>query len=283
MSRPPRARRGPTVVALGLTAVVALGGGVASGWAWGTFARADGVVAGPAASPASAAADEPAPGPTTPVPTTTAAPPAAADPTPAPALDLAAHSTTDPASPWVVVNKQHPLDPAEYAPADLVTYGGIGLSAAVRPDLDAMVQAAAAQGVQLGLRSGYRSYGAQRTMHAHLVAVRGTAYAERYSARPGFSEHQTGLALDVASTSTPACTLLDCFADTPEGRWLAEHAGQYGFLIRYTPTNSAWTGYAPEPWHLRWVGRELAAAMAARGLGSLEETFAVTGGAEYAG
>lgn len=195
-------------------------------------------------------------------------------------LDLGRHSTSDPASPWVIVNKQHPIDPA-YVPADLVTVGEAQVRADVEPDLRAMLDAAQAAGVEVLTSSGYRSYQDQTAARRSIEARRGFAHAERYSARPGFSEHQTGLALDVDSGSQPACNYQTCFARTPEGVWLAEHAAEFGFVVRYTEANSAVTGYAPEGWHLRWVGRELTAHLRENGIGSLEEAFGVPGGAEY--
>ena len=208
----------------------------------------------------------------TPTPTPTPAPPAG--------LDLATHSTSDPLSPWVVVNKQHPL-PAEHVPPDLVPVGDAMLRAAVAPDLAAMLDGAAAAGLRLEVRSGYRSYTDQAATRADIEARRGFAHAERYSARPGFSEHQTGLAVDIDSGSQPACNLQACFARTPEGMWLAEHAWEYGFVVRYTEENTAVTGYAPAGWHLRWVGRDLTAELRARGVTSLEELFGVPGGPDY--
>ena len=123
---------------------------------------------------------------------------------------------------------------------------------------------------------------AQAAIRADVEARRGFAHAERYSARPGYSEHQTGLAFDLHGTSQPGCDLQSCFADTAEGRWVAAHAAEYGFLVRYTPENTDVTGYAPEAWHLRYVGRELAGWMTAHGIGSLEEALGVTGGPDYA-
>lgn len=202
-------------------------------------------------------------------------------PTPtASGLDLGTHSTSDPASPWVIVNKQHPIDRA-YVPADLVTVGEAQVRADVEPDLRAMLDAAKAAGVAVVTSSGYRSYEDQAAARRSIEARRGFAHAERYSARPGFSEHQTGLALDVDSGSQPSCNYQTCFARTPEGVWLAEHAAEFGFVVRYTEANSAVTGYAPEGWHLRWVGRELTTHLRESGIGSLEEAFGVAGGAEY--
>lgn len=200
----------------------------------------------------------------------------------APTFDLALHSSADPASPWVVVNKQHPLPP-EHVPPDVIDVEGVPVRAIAAPDLTAMLAAARAEGVALGVRSGYRSYEVQAAARADIEARRGFAHAERYSARPGHSEHQTGLAVDVDSGSTPSCDLQTCFATTPEGQWVAQHAHEYGFVVRYTEQNTAVTGYAPEGWHLRWVGRELTGWLTANGVTSLEEALGVTGGPEYAG
>ncbi|WP_309134093.1 M15 family metallopeptidase [Cellulomonas sp.] len=206
----------------------------------------------------------------------------AASPTPTPAFDLTRYSTSDPSSPWVVVNKQHPL-PAEHVPPDLVDVEGVQLRQVAAADVAAMLAAARAEGVALELRSGYRSYSDQAAARAAIEARRGFAHAERYSARPGHSEHQTGLAVDVDSGSTPSCNLQTCFATTPEGVWVAQRAAEFGLLVRYTEENTAVTGYAPEGWHLRWVGRELTGWMTANGVTSLEDAFGVTGGPEYAG
>lgn len=209
--------------------------------------------------------------------------PAPAPEPPAPAFDLERHSTTDPTSPWVVVNKQHPV-PAEHVPPDLVDVApGVQLRADVAPDLAAMVEAAAPAGARLGVLSGYRSYRDQAATRAAIEARRGFEHAERYSARPGFSEHQTGLAVDLGSGTQPGCDLQSCFAQTAEGAWLAEHAWEFGFVVRYTEANTEVTGYAPEGWHLRWVGRDLAAYLHGAGVGSLEEAFGVPGGPVYAG
>ncbi|MCC2320772.1 M15 family metallopeptidase [Cellulomonas xiejunii] len=197
-----------------------------------------------------------------------------------PVFDLAQHSTSDPTSRWVIVNKQHPIDKG-YEPADLVDVDGERVRAAVEPDLRAMVEAAAADGARVVVRGGYRSYTEQVGARAAVEARRGFAHAERYSARPGFSEHQTGFAVDVDSGSQPSCNLQTCFTRTPEGAWLAERAWEFGFVVRYTEQNSAVTGYAPEGWHLRWVGRELTAHLRAEGIGSLEEALGVPGGPEY--
>ena len=205
---------------------------------------------------------------------------AASTPTPTPAALL--HSTTDAASPWVVVNKQHPLIPVEYVPADLVTVAGKEVAGVVVPDLQALLAAAGEAGVGLTLTSGFRSLEYQRSVHDRAVERDGFEVAESLSARPGYSEHQTGLAVDFGSRSRPECAVQDCYQFTPEAAWLAENAGTFGFLLRYPEDLTAVTGYAPESWHYRWVGTDLTAQLAQRGIGTLEEFFGVTGGPDYA-
>lgn len=212
-----------------------------------------------------------------------AAPPAPSPPaaTPSPTFDRAAHATDEPASPWVVVNKTHPISPADYEPAQLTTVAGEVVSAAAAPDLEALLARSRDDGVALTLVSGFRSRDYQEDVHRRSVSRNGQAGADRYSARAGYSEHQTGLAVDFSSAAGNA-TLSPRFGQTDEGLWLAEHAGEHGWLLRYTEADQAVTGYNPEPWHFRWVGVELVAAMAAAGTATLEEFFGVTGGPDYA-
>ncbi len=195
--------------------------------------------------------------------------------------DLTTHSTTDPQSPWVVVNKALPLSPADHAPTDLVPVGGVPVRADVAGPLTAMIAAAAAEGLTVPVLSGYRSYADQSAVYAGWVAGLGQTRADEVSARPGHSEHQTGLAVDVGRTTAPGCDFEDCFAGTAEGEWLTRHAGEFGFLVRYTEAVRAVTGYAPEGWHLRWVGTDLVAAMDRLGVATLEETFGLPGGWEH--
>lgn len=197
------------------------------------------------------------------------------------ALDLGLHPTDDPGSIWVVVNKVRPVTPPAWAPTGLVAVAGYEVRPEVAGPLEQMIAAAAADGVTLALRSAYRSYDSQVRVHGDLVAQVGQARAEEVSARPGHSEHQTGLAVDVGSTSRPDCDFQDCFGETAEGRWVAERAGEFGFVVRYTAANRAVTGYAPEGWHLRWVGTDLVTEMDRRGVTTLEEVFGLPGGPDY--
>lgn len=216
---------------------------------------------------------------TPPAPQGQAVPPGArAEPAePAPGIDLSAHSTSDPASPWVVVNKHTPLDPLDHEP-ELTVVRGYLVRPDAAPDIGALLDAADADGVHLTLRSAYRGYPKQEQVYEGWVAQLGRAGADETSARPGHSEHQTGVAVDVGSSTRPGCDFKPCFGDTVEGRWVAEHAAEFGLLVRYTAENSTVTGYGPESWHLRWVGRDLAAHLRETGVTTLEEVFDVPGG-----
>lgn len=263
-------------------------GALVAGAAWvaGALAASSGLggrptgAAGPVAAPAEALAA--AQVPVTPAPSSSApsssAPPS---PLPSPVFDRAAHSTAEASSPWVVVNKQHPITPSDYEPPQVVRVAGELVSAAAAPDLEALLARSRDDGVALTLVSGFRTYDYQAQVHRRSVARNGQAGADRYSARAGFSEHQTGLAVDFSSADGSA-TLSPRFAQTDEGLWLAAHAGEHGWLLRYTEADQAVTGYNPEPWHFRWVGVDLVAAMTAAGAPTLEEFFGVSGGPDYA-
>jgi D-alanyl-D-alanine carboxypeptidase len=147
--------------------------------------------------------------------------------------------------------------------------------------LETMIQAATDAGVHLNLQSGYRSYNLQVGLYNSYVKQQGRAAADRSSARPGYSEHQTGLAADLGGTTQPVCNVADCYADTIEGKWLAANAYRYGFIVRYTSIKESITGYEYEPWHVRYIGASLAAQMRTTGIETLEEFFSVTGGTAY--
>lgn len=197
-------------------------------------------------------------------------------------------SLSDPARVWVVVNKSRPLDPADYEPAGL---GSVPLqmttrSGLVRSDVVAavgrMADAAQAAGVgRIGANNGYRSYGLQVSTYAAHVRSQGQQDADAGSARPGHSEHQTGLALDVVACDA-ACGGLDGFGGTGQSDWVAAHAWEYGFIVRYEDVGTPVTGYAPEPWHLRYVGVDLAAAYHDGGFHTLEEFFGLPAAPDYA-
>jgi D-alanyl-D-alanine carboxypeptidase len=209
-------------------------------------------------------------------------------PTPTPTFDRARFSVDDPASLWVVNNKLRPLNPISYVPADLVTVavrtisnGQMRQPAATA--LEAMFAAAAAEGAgQLQIQNAYRSYATQLSVHARLVASLGTAKADAQSARAGYSEHQTGLAVDIAAYPSK-CDIAACFSTTPQGQWLAANAWRFGFILRYPADKVAVTGYIFEPWHFRYVGVELSTEMHTTGVSTLEEFFGLPAAPNYAG
>lgn len=200
----------------------------------------------------------------------------------APAFDKQRYSLSDPASPWVVVNKQRPLSPLDYAPASLKaptmrlagqpTDESMQLSAEAADALTALDQAARAASINLLVVSAYRSYQSQQVIYNSEVKGFGQTVADTESARPGHSEHQTGWAVDLGAVNRK-CEVQDCFAATPEGKWLAANAHAYGFILRYIPGKTAITGYKPEPWHLRYIGRDLSTQMHTQKTQTLEEFF----------
>nr|WP_208402637.1 M15 family metallopeptidase [Lysinibacter cavernae] len=212
-----------------------------------------------------------------------AQPPAAPQP---PAFDAAKFSIDDPSSLWVVSNKLRPLNPISFEPADLATPSGLPnpqghtLRTPAVEALATMAADAAAAGINLSITSGYRSYNTQVGLYNGYVSRDGSALADTYSARPGHSEHQTGLAVDL--TDGGGCTLDTCFAGTAAGQWLAANAPTYGFVLRYPEGKQGITGFMFEPWHFRFVGAELSQHMATTGTSTLEEFFGLPAAPDYA-
>lgn len=209
---------------------------------------------------------------------------------PKPSFDKKKYSITDPTSPWVIVNKNRALTPPTYAPTDLVTpniplRGGpnseeMKMRSEAAQALERMTAVAKQQGAQLKLASGYRSYGTQVSVYNSEVKQYGQKQADTESARPGKSEHQTGLVADLQDVNGQ-CVVADCFGNLPEGKWVAEHAWEYGFIVRYQPGKEAITGYRYEPWHIRYVGADLAAELHKQNILTLEEFFSVVENQPY--
>lgn len=197
-----------------------------------------------------------------------------------PAFNKNQFSVDQAGSLWAVVDKGRIL-PSTYVPEGLAApkiplrLGSASLEMHVRADtavaLEQMATEAISQGVHLMLASGYRSYNNQVATYNGFVRTDGVAKADTYSARPGHSEHQTGLAADLEPVSRK-CELQDCFGDTPEGRWLADNCYKFGFIIRYQKGAQNLTGYQYEPWHVRYVGKDLAAQVQQSGK-TLEQFF----------
>ncbi|MDQ0089791.1 D-alanyl-D-alanine carboxypeptidase [Paenibacillus anaericanus] len=192
--------------------------------------------------------------------------------------DLAA--AADAESVAVLVNKEFAL-PEDYKPEDLV-YPDVRFTFKEKIEkrmmrkeaaqaLEELFAAAENDGVYLAGVSAYRSHSTQTSLFNRYVAKDGEEKAKTYSAVPGHSEHETGLAIDV-SGSDGKCAADDCFGGTKEANWLDEHATEHGFIIRYPDGKESITGYKYEPWHLRFVGKEIAAEIAERDI-TLEEYY----------
>lgn len=157
----------------------------------------------------------------------------------------------------LIANKSYGL-PESYSP---------GLDSTAESQFNALSEDAAKEGLNIWLASGYRSYDYQKNIYDNYVSIYGADTADTFSARPGYSEHQTGLAIDVN-------TIDDSFANTPESDWLAANCSKYGFIIRYPKGKESVTGYKYEPWHIRYVGKEKAEAITKSGL-TLEEYYGI--------
>ncbi len=196
-------------------------------------------------------------------------------------------SLTSASSPWVVVNKRRPLAPLTYVPSALVVPDvrnpqGVRMREEAAAAVVSMFHAAEADGAgAMSIASGYRSFARQASLHRHRVATHGRAYADAWIARPGHSEHQTGLALDVAPVGARNCSGIDCLASTRQGRWLRTHAWRYGFVVRYESGSTAVTGFNAEPWHLRYIGTRVAADYHAGGWHTLEQYFGLPAAPTY--
>lgn len=213
----------------------------------------------------------------TPEPTATPEPTSAPTPTP-----IAVN--TDTSTITYLVNREYPL-PADFVPEGLTTPDILFPFADTSIDKAKMTPEAGKalallfdaaydeEGLVLYGVSAYRSYSRQYTIYATNLAVYGIAHTNRYSAAPGRSEHQTGLAIDISCRSE-GFGLEETFADTPEGIWVAENAHRFGFILRYPKGKEHITGYNYEPWHIRYVGLDLAQHLYETGL-TLDEFYNV--------
>lgn len=229
----------------------------------------------------------------TPTPTPTATPTRTPTPTPSPTFTPTATPTPTPtprpptptpivykgpdAAALAIVTKTQGLPP-DYAPTDLVSLNDLGIPTynndpeqlrfQAAMDLAEMFAVAQRDGIHLLVRSAYRSYAVQAATYAQFVEEEmraaeqagqpitreeAEARANRYSARPGYSQHQLGTTVDI--TSADATDLVPDFGRTPAGRWLHDNAHKFGFVFSYPEGKERLTGYIYEPWHLRWIGR----------------------------
>jgi len=192
----------------------------------------------------------------------------------------------DPALPWVVVNKHRAVSPVSYAPPSLELPSGSLVDGGLRGDaigsyeqLQRDVAASGAGGI--ALTSGYRSYNTQSAIHRSQVSRLGVEEGERLAARPGHSEHQLGLAADVVACGEGGCGSMYSFAGTAQERWVRENSWRYGWIVRYESGRTGTTGYNPEPWHLRYIGTDLARVYHDGGYHTLEEFFGLPAAPDY--
>ena len=201
-------------------------------------------------------------------------------------FDTGRYSIDDPTSIWVVNDKIRPLNPLDYVPQDMVTPNVRYISSPlIRKEaagaIEKLFAASAAEGAgELQIQNAYRSFAVQTSIHNRLIAQLGKAKAQAQSARPGYSEHQTGLTADVVGRPA-VCSIQACFGTTPQGAWLAKNAWRFGFVIRYPEGKTAVTGYIYEPWHIRYVGTDLSTEMHNTGILTLEEFFGLPPAPDY--
>lgn len=185
-----------------------------------------------------------------------------------------------------MVNKLRPLQPINYVPT-LVTLAVPHISP---PQMTAEAGAALVQMFAAGLAEGagamqdqnsYRSFVTQTNTHNYYIRTIGMARADAQSARPGYSEHQTGLAIDIAALPSK-CNIAACFGQLPQGIWLAKNSWRFGFILRYPAGKTAITGYIYEPWHFRYIGVALSTEMHNTGVTTLEEFFGLPAAPNYA-
>ena len=186
----------------------------------------------------------------------------------------------------LLVNKTHPLS-SDYWPEDLVevskTVAGVGnkdtkkMRRVAAEAMDRMIAAAAEEGIDIAVRTGFRSYDYQKTLFDSYAKNNGAEKANTFSAHAGESEHQTGLACDLGGKSQNYA-LSYSFGDTKEGKWCYEHCAEYGFILRFIDgtdkSPGPITGYVYEAWHFRYVGEEVAKEIMEKGI-TFEEYLGV--------
>lgn len=160
----------------------------------------------------------------------------------------------------ILVNKSNNLD-KDYIPDTKIPNIPYATNSSVRYDIvesvENLFKDAKKEGLDLILVSGYRSYDLQASIYNNNLKNKGEAWTSQFSAKPGQSEHQTGLALDISSVSQGG-GLYQSFGNTEEGKWLEENCAKYGFILRFLDRKEDITGYTYEPWHFRYVGVEVA-------------------------
>lgn len=183
----------------------------------------------------------------------------------------------------IIANKKHAL-PEGYEPSDLrqvnvpINTNQWQMREEAASALEKMFAAAAEDGITLSACSGYRSEAYQSELYNSYVQKYSVERADAISSRPGYSDHQTGLAMDIGDHDQ-ATVFTEAMENTPEGQWLYVHAHEYGFILRYPNGKEEITGYAYEPWHYRYVGVEPATAIYTVSPDeTMEEYFKLAGG-----
>ena len=189
--------------------------------------------------------------------------------------DLIDVLTYDDGDLMVLVNKYHGTTP-DYRPTDMVpvdpalaTWNDLSLKEEAYDAYLEMYKDAKAEGFDLKICSAFRSYEGQKQLFTNAINSYDLAFAHMYYAYPGRSEHHTGLAIDITSASMEWGLRQD-FADYPYGKWLYEHCQDYGYILRYLKGAEDITGYMYEPWHFRYVGKDIAKEIMEKGI-TLEE------------
>lgn len=171
--------------------------------------------------------------------------------------------------PYMIVNKYCKVS-EDYCPPDLVNVDGYLMREETGRAYLELKKAAATEGLNLRATSAYRSVEYQKGLYERYLSGDSRENVDRYSARAGYSEHHTGLAIDLLGSTDG----LRNFKNTPEYPWVKENCHKYGFIIRYTADIEDITGYEDEPWHIRYVGRDISTDMKEKGIASFEEYHA---------
>jgi D-alanyl-D-alanine carboxypeptidase len=167
------------------------------------------------------------------------------------------------------------LNPRHFAPSDLVVpamrdAGGHQLRSEAATALARMASAVAGASGRIGIDTAYRSFATQDALYDKRLARRGRTWTDTWYARPAYSEHQTGLTVDLLPVGESNCAVNDCIDETPQGRWLARNSWRFGYILRYEKGYRSTVGLGFEPWHFRYVGVELARAYHEGGWHTLE-------------